>query len=107
MRIIYHAKIYTFDARCPIVTALVIEGDRIVDTGDDFYILNRYSHHADLFDADGFTVIPGLADAHIHLEQYAFNLQKVDCDTPSRQDCLERIEKRAASTTPGTWILGH
>ena len=107
MLIIYHAKIYTFEARCPTATALAIEGDRVVDTGDDFYILNHYSHHADLFDAGGLTIIPGLTDAHIHLEQYAFNLQKVDCDTPTRQDCLARIEKRAAMTPPGEWILGH
>ena len=107
MRIIYHAKIYTFDARCPIATALAIDGDRVIDIGDDSYILNQYSHLADLFDAGGSAIIPGLADAHIHLEQYAFNLQKVNCDTPTRQECLARIEQRAATTAPGEWILGH
>jgi predicted amidohydrolase YtcJ len=107
MRIIYHAKIYTLEAHRPTATALAIEGDRIVDIGDDFDILSRYTQQAELFDARGFTVIPGLADAHIHLEQFAFNLQKVDCDTPTRQECLRRIEQRAAVTPPGEWILGH
>ena len=107
MRIIYHANIYTFESHCPTATALAIEGDRVIDTGDDFYILSQYGLHAELYDARGFTVIPGLTDAHIHLEQFAFNLQKVDCDTPTRQECLRRVEQRAASTAPGEWILGH
>jgi predicted amidohydrolase YtcJ len=107
MRIIYHAKIYTFDAHHPLATALAIDGDRVIDIGDDSYIINHYSHLTDLFDAGGSVIIPGLADAHMHLEQYAFNLQKVDCDTPTRQDCLARIEQRAATTAPGEWILGH
>jgi predicted amidohydrolase YtcJ len=107
MRVIVRAKIYTFDACCPTATAMAIEGDRVVDVGDDFYILNQYPRHVDLFDAGGYTIIPGLADAHIHLDQYAFSLQKVDCDTPSRQECLARVAQRAAATAPGAWILGH
>jgi predicted amidohydrolase YtcJ len=107
MHVIVHAKIYTFDARYPTATAVAIEGDRVVDIGDDFYILNQYPRHSDVFDAGGYTIIPGLADAHIHLDQYAFSLQKVDCDTPSRQECLARVAQRAAVTPPGEWILGH
>ena len=107
MRLIVHAKIYTFDARRPTAAALAIDGDRIVDMGDDSYILSQYPRTADLFDASGYTILPGLADAHIHLEQYAFSLQKVDCETPTRQECLRRVAQRAASATPGEWILGH
>ena len=72
MRLIVHAKIYTFDASRPTAAALAIEGDRIVDIGDDSYILSQYPRPADLFDASGYTILPGLTDAHIHLEQYAF-----------------------------------
>ncbi len=107
MRIIYHARIYTFDVRNPVVSALAIEGDRVVAVGSDFEILNHFSHRADLLDAGNFTIIPGLIDAHIHLEQYALNLQKVDCETTTRSECLRRIAERAAETQPGEWILGH
>jgi hypothetical protein len=107
MHLIVHAKIYTFDASHPTAAALAIEGDRIVDIGADSYILSQYPRPADLFDASGYTILPGLTDAHIHLEQYALSLQKVDCETSTRQECLRRIAQRAASSTPGEWILGH
>jgi hypothetical protein len=52
-------------------------------------------------------LIPGLTDAHIHLELYALSLQKVDCETQTREECLRRVAERAAQTPPGAWILGH
>lgn len=52
-------------------------------------------------------MIPGLTDAHIHLEHYALSLKKVDCETTSRQACLARVAERARGTPPGTWLLGH
>ena len=107
MRILYHARIYTFDSRNPVASAIAIEGDRVVAVGDDFEILGHFSHRAELLDAGNFTIIPGLIDAHIHLEQYALSLQKVDCETTTRRECLRRIEERAAGTQPGDWILGH
>ncbi len=41
------------------------------------------------------------------LSYYALNLERVDCATQSRQECLERVRKKAASQLPGSWILGH
>jgi hypothetical protein len=58
-------------------------------------------------DAGGRAIIPGLIDAHIHLENYALSLQKVDCETPTRDECLERVAARARHTPAGEWILGH
>ena len=55
----------------------------------------------------GQVVLPGLTDAHIHLENYALGLQKVDCETATRQECLQRVAERVRLTPPGEWILGH
>ncbi|MFC2055338.1 amidohydrolase, partial [Chloroflexota bacterium] len=62
---------------------------------------------AELINLGGKVIIPGLIEAHIHLEQYALGLQKVDCETPSLWECLERVAVLARSTPPGSWILGH
>ena len=32
---------------------------------------------------------------------------RVDCETDTRQECLERVAERARQTPPGEWILGH
>ncbi len=51
--------------------------------------------------------MPGLWDAHIHLEKYAQSLHQLDLELPSLQDCLARVRAAAAHASPGEWILGH
>jgi hypothetical protein len=62
---------------------------------------------AELENLDGAILLPGLTDAHIHLQHYAFALQMVDCDTATLQACLEAVAAKAAQTEPGAWIRGH
>lgn len=107
MRILTNARIYTLDSALPFVTALAIERGRILAIGHDQAILSDYGEHAARIDLEGLTILPGLTDAHIHLEQYALGLQKVDCETATKAECLERIAERARATPPGEWILGH
>ncbi|HEX7976673.1 MAG TPA: amidohydrolase family protein, partial [Anaerolineales bacterium] len=109
MEILYHALIYTLDPQRPTASALAIDRGRILAVGSDYEILSRFSGspQSQLTYLGGRVVIPGLTDAHIHLEHYALSLQKVDCETPTRQECLERVAERARHIPPGAWILGH
>lgn len=68
---------------------------------------SRHHAGAEIVDLEGRYVMPGLCDAHLHLRNTALNLDKVDCDTPTKEECLARIRKRAESTPRGEWILGH
>ena len=107
MQVLYNARIHTLDDNYPLAEALAICGDRILAVGDDNTIRSHCEGVAELINLDGKVVIPGLTDGHIHLEQYALGLQKVNCETPSRAECLERVADRARSTPPGSWIIGH
>lgn len=113
MQILYHANIYTFDPQLPKASAIVIENDRILAVGEDYFILSNFAGRVnslkktDLFDAQGLTILPGLTDAHIHLELYSFNHQKIDCETRSRSECLQRVAEKASTRPLGTWIQGH
>jgi len=60
-----------------------------------------------VLDLEGRVLLPGLIDSHLHLQKYAETLEKIDCETPTRQKCLERVAERAANTPAGEWILGH
>ena len=106
MLVIHNANIHTLDPVNPSATALAIDHARVVAVGTDDEILSS-SNTSNLFNANGRIIIPGLTDAHIHLEEYALSLQKVDCETPTRQDCLQRVASRVPSISPGDWILGH
>ena len=107
MRILWNGKILTLNPSQPHATALAIEGDSIVAAGSDDEILALANPHTMREDLAGRTVWPGLTDAHIHLQHYALSLQKVDCETDRREECLARVQQRAQLTPPGQWLLGH
>jgi predicted amidohydrolase YtcJ len=52
-------------------------------------------------------ILPGLTDAHLHLQHYALGLQKIDCETDTKEECLRRVAERVKNAKPGEWILGH
>lgn len=105
--ILYNGRIYTQNPKAPVVSALAIDQGRIIAAGSDAQIRKAFGPQKNSYNLHGQTVIPGLIDAHIHLEQYALGLQKVDCETKSLCECLRRVAERAEKTPAGEWILGH
>ena len=101
-----NCRIYTMDPGQPNASALLIQGGKITAVIDD---PEAEDHPAGtkVQDLDGRTILPGLIDAHLHLRQYAESLQKIDCETETRSECLERVAERVKRTEPGKWILGH
>ena len=49
----------------------------------------------------GRVILPGLTDAHFHLQEYALSQQVVDCEVGSRQEILDRVAERARETPKG------
>lgn len=66
--ILYHGKIFTSNAARPYVQALAIREGRIIATGDSAKIEALAGPQTKKLDLSGRTVIPGINDAHIHLE---------------------------------------
>lgn len=111
IRILHNAQIFTLDSSTPKASAMALstgrEGGRILGTGGDDQILAAYEGAASIQNMEGRTIVPGLTDAHIHLQHYALGLQKIDCEVPTKEECLHRVRERAEITPPGQWILGH
>lgn len=107
MKILYNAQINTLNPQQPIASALVIDHQRILALGDDQQMLSEFAGQGEQEDLGGRTIIPGLTDAHIHLQHYALGLSKVNCETPTKEACLQSVAARAAQTPPGEWVLGH
>ncbi len=106
MKILYNAQIYSFDRSRPQSSVLVIDRDRVAAVGGA-ELLDAFGERTSREDIGGRVILPGLTDAHMHLMQYALSLQKVDVETPTRAEALERVAKKAAETPPGQWIFGH
>lgn len=107
MIILFNGRIGLPIANQPIHTALAVEEKRIVAVGQDADVLNLASPTSQQINLNGQTVWPGLTDSHLHMEMFSFNLQLIQCETPTRDECLQRVAKKSASLPSGVWILGH
>ncbi|MFZ5908678.1 MAG: amidohydrolase [Chloroflexota bacterium] len=106
MKLLYNACIHTLDTTRPSASAIAVGHGRVLAVGETQELLTEFER-AEKQDMQGHTILPGLTDAHLHLEQYGLSLQKIDCETNSLQECLRRVAERAQTAAPGEWILGH
>lgn len=109
MRVLFNARIRTNaqETSSSPTTALAIQNGRVVQTGSDTEIMRQFEGAAEKVDMQGRTIWPGLTDAHIHLQHYAFALQMINCETPTREECLRRVAEKVKSVPPGEWVRGH
>lgn len=101
-----NARIFTMDAGSAEVSGLFIEDGRISHTltGAE---ANEPPIRGSFLDLGGRIVLPGLIDSHLHLRKYAETLDKINCETETKADCLAIVREKALSLNPGEWILGH
>lgn len=109
MLLLTNARIYTLVPQQPVVEALLIADDgRIAAVGSPHALRAAFGARIRRTeDLAGAVVWPGLTDAHFHLRQYAALLAAVDCHTPTRAECLQRVAARARQLPPGAWLIGH
>jgi len=103
--ILENARIYTLEGQTPLVEALAVRGAEIVATGavaDVQAALPR----AQRLNLNGRAVVPGLIDAHMHMEWYSLSLTQVDAGTETLAECLSRVAAQAKHTPRGAWITG-
>lgn len=105
--LLYNAKIYTLDKQQPTAGAIAIENRRILALGESEILRAEFAGRLPEEDMQGHILLPGLTDAHLHLQQYALSLEMVDCEAATRAECLQRVANRAMSTPAGEWIRGH
>ncbi len=106
MQLLYNAHIYTQDPSQPAASSIVIDRERIIAVGTADDLSSQYPN-AERQDMHGRVILPGLTDAHLHLHHYALSLQKIDCETNTKEECLRRVEERVGKSKRGEWILGH
>ena len=78
MKLYQNGVILTMDAEGSRAGAMAVEGDRIVQVGEEEE-LRRAFPEAEIADLGGKTVMPGFVESHVHLLNYAYSLTKIDC----------------------------
>jgi len=105
--ILTNARIHPQATAAVSATGLAIAGEQVLACGEGQTLRSLAASGTDVIDLGGRAVLPGLIDAHIHLELYALSLERLDCETAAIDTCLQTVAERAKAIPPGTWILGH
>jgi predicted amidohydrolase YtcJ len=87
--------------------AIAVRGDRIQAVGENTEILKLRGPDTQVIDLGGHFVMPGINDAHAHLEDGGFDRMNIDLTgVKSLDEFRERIRAKLETAAPGDWILG-
>jgi predicted amidohydrolase YtcJ len=104
--VLVNGRILTLDPRRPVATALAVAGGRVAATGGRAEVERRRDRHTRVIDLRGATVIPGLVDAHAHLDREGLKLLYPSlARCRSIADIQRLIRGQAAHRKPGEWII--
>jgi predicted amidohydrolase YtcJ len=106
--ILENADIWTVDERKPTARALAIEGNRIIEVGQDRDVLKLAGPGTQVLDLKGAFVLPGFTDTHTHFGNAvaAFpEVRLVDVNTESL--LIERLQAMVNALPKGMWITGY
>ena len=101
-KLFINGEFHTMEFKDKVCTVLGIKDGLIAYTGDDSTL-----NAEETIDLMGKTVIPGMADAHMHMYAYCQNLVAVDLsEVRSIEEMITVMKKRAEETPDGMWIKG-
>lgn len=106
-RILFNGNVITLDEAQPHAEAVAMAGGRFVAVGQNEAILALRSPETELVDLAGQTVVPGLADSHMHLAHLGAAMETVDLSPARSQQDLTRLGQEFLAQHAGlTWITG-
>ncbi|AIF47898.1 amidohydrolase [Dyella japonica] len=106
--LLVNARIHTMDPARPEASALAWKEDgRLLAVGDTADLKKQYPD-ANVEDAKGATVIPGLIDAHGHMLGLGMTHIQVNLmGSASRAEVVSRLKAAEAKFPKGTWLVGY
>jgi predicted amidohydrolase YtcJ len=104
--ILQNGRIVTLHPRCPAATALAVAAGRISAVGGRADVRAWRGRRTRVVDLGGATVVPGLVDAHAHLDREGLKLiQPSLARCRSIADIQAVIRRLAAGRPRGEWIV--
>ncbi len=101
------ARIWTGDPGKPWAEAVAVRAGRIVAVGSESDVRSVSSPGAEVVDASGGLVIPGVTDAHIHPPMAGIERARCDLtDIFERRDAVAAVAAYAAAHLDAEWIRG-
>lgn len=103
-----NGNIYTANEKQPRAEAVAVKGDRIIFVGSNAAAKNYEGPTTRIVDLHGATTLPGMADAHQHLEGVGFREMTLNLEgITNLQDFLAKVKVRVDQAKPGEWVTGR
>lgn len=102
-----NGTVRTLDDHDSVVSAVLCDRGRFAAVGGDAAVLTAAPPDTEVVDLDGRTVLPGLVDAHAHVEVRAHARQVwLDLRGVTRAEALRHLG-RAVGAHPGGWVVAQ
>lgn len=103
--IYFNAKVWTGDSSQPWSKCLVIKGNRIIYTGDDY--TPYQDSKTEMTDLGGKLVVPGLIDNHTHFLSGGYNLASVNLrNAKTKAEFIQTLKAYCDQYPDDRWIQG-
>jgi predicted amidohydrolase YtcJ len=109
--VVRNANVYTVDARLARAEAFAVRGSHFIAVGSNAEIAALAGKDAQVFDAQGMTIVPGFIDCHNHpigetllyevLVGNPFDVEFVTIDS-----IVDKLTAKARQTPAGYWVSG-
>jgi predicted amidohydrolase YtcJ len=104
--IFQNGTVHTLEPRRPRATALAVAGGAVAATGTDNAMRRWRGRGTRVVDLRGATVIPGLVDAHAHLDREGLKFLYPSLEhCRSIGDIQALVRRLAARRKPGEWVV--
>lgn len=106
--ILKNGNIYTVNDRQAHAEAVAVKGDRIIFVGSNREAQKYIDKNTRVVDLKGETVVPGMTDAHHHLEGVGFREMTLNLEgVNSLEEFLAKVKARVDQARPGEWVTGR
>jgi predicted amidohydrolase YtcJ len=106
--IFINGNIYTANDQQPHAEAVAVKGDRIVFVGTGAAAKSYQGPKTKVVDLHGATILPGMTDAHHHLEGVGFREMTLNLEgITNLQDFLAKVKTKVDQAKPGEWVTGR
>src|SRR5712691_1087349 len=100
--------VITLDPARPRASAVAIRDGRIVAVGAEAQVKPFVGPATQRIDLAGPAVVPGLTDAHVHVESLGASLESLDLvGAATLDEARRRVAERVRTLKPGEWLLGR
>lgn len=110
--VIINGKIITVDRKFTITQAVAVKDGKIIAVGSNEDVRKLKGGSTKVLDLRGKTMLPGINDAHNHLQTFGLSRPPLRLDltfpkVKSINDIAQMVGERVKAVKPGEWIQGH